>query len=246
MITQILKHVRRLRNARRFRIPFVRRATFKLPTTLRLDDQTIEIVSPDEQGAKNDFLTCFIDDEYGLSELKLPVQTILDIGANIGFFSIAARSYFPAARIHAYEPNPRILTFTLRNANAAQFNLFAEAVGGVSGYVSLDDAGDSNQARTKPSFGPACGIPQVPLATSVQRLGGQVDLAKIDCEGAEWDLFADRNAWVGIDRVHMEYHLWGKHTFAEVETSLREVGFEIYHHSSSGEWGIVWSQKIRR
>ena len=60
---------------------------------------------PDEVGVVNDFLSIFLDDDYRLDRVKWPVGTVLDIGANLGFFSIAARNAFPEATIHAYEPN---------------------------------------------------------------------------------------------------------------------------------------------
>lgn len=245
MIKQIVQHIRRISKARRFGVPFTRRASFKLPASIRLRGQSVPISSPTEHGATNDFLTCFIEDDYGLSAVGFPVQTIADIGANIGFFSMAARAYYPGAKIHAYEPNPRVLEHSLKNAATAEFNLFAEAVGATAGYVAIDDSGDSNQARTIPGAGSRSQIPQVSLSTVVERLGGRIDLAKIDCEGAEWELFSDSPAWAGIKNIRMEYHLWGKHVFTDVEQSLRRNGFEIHHHKPAGEWGIVWARNTK-
>ena len=74
---------------------------------------------------------------------------VLDIGANIGFFAIAARGYFPEALIHAYEPNPRIIPYLDQQSRIANFKYFPEAVGSVDGRVNLLDSGDSNQARTQ-------------------------------------------------------------------------------------------------
>jgi FkbM family methyltransferase len=245
MIKQILPHLRRLSKARRFGVPFVRRALFRLPTAVRLRGQSVRIASPTEHGATNDFLACFIDDEYGLGKIDFQVQTIADIGANIGFFSMAARSYFPTATIHAYEPNPRVLPYSSKNAASAQFTLFAEAVGATPGFVSIEDLGDSNQARTISAADSGSRVPQVSLSTVVERLGGRVDLAKIDCEGAEWELFIDSAAWAGIKHIRMEYHLWGKHTFTEVQQSLHRIGFEIDRHKPSGEWGTIWGHNVK-
>lgn len=245
MITRLVQHFHRLTRARRFGVPFTRRASFRLPPRIQLGDQSVPVSSPAEDGAARDFLTCFIDDEYGLSEIDFPVQTITDIGSNIGFFSMAARSYYPAATIHSYEPNPRLLPYSSENASVAHFTLFPEAVGAEPGYVSIDDSSDSNQARTISASDASVRIPRVSLSTVVERLGGRIDFAKIDCEGAEWDLFTDRAAWKCIRHVRMEYHLWGKHVFADVEQSLREIGFEIYRHRPSGEWGTVWARNIK-
>lgn len=245
MIRKFIYHVQRLTRARRFGVPFVRRGSFRIPEYVRLNGQTVPVASPLEQGAKNDFLTCFIDDEYGLAKIKFPVRTIADLGANIGFFSMAARSYFPTSTIHAYEPNPRVLSYSSKNAAVAQFTLFAEAIGPSTGVVSIEDSGDLNQARTVAARNSSVKIPQVPLSVVVERLGGRVDLVKIDCEGAEWELFPDTAAWRSIRHMRLEYHLWNKHTFAEVDQALQRIGFEIHHHRSSGEWGTVWARNVK-
>ena len=56
-------------------------------------------------GTLNDFLSIFLDDDYYLERQNKEVSSVLDIGANLGFFSIAARNAFPNATIHSYEPN---------------------------------------------------------------------------------------------------------------------------------------------
>jgi FkbM family methyltransferase len=242
MFRKFLQHLRRVANARRFGIAFTRRASFVLPTTIQLGGKSIPVSSPAEHGAAIDFLTCFIEDEYGLRDVGMPVQTIADIGANIGFFSMAAKSYFPGATIHAYEPNPRILPHCFENAAAAQFQVFGEAVGAQAGFVSIEDSGDSNQARTVSSKESGSRVSQVSLGTVVERLGGTVDLAKVDCEGAEWELFEDAGPWAHIAQLRMEYHLWGRHTFADVDQALRKIGFTILYHRPAGEWGTVWAR----
>src|SRR5690349_15571541 len=105
MFKKVLQHLHWISRGRRFGVSFLRRATFTLPISVRLGGKVIPVSFPSESGAVNDFFTCFIEDEYGLSEIGHPVHTIADIGANIGFFSMTARSYFPDAIIHAYEPN---------------------------------------------------------------------------------------------------------------------------------------------
>ncbi|MGC2165616.1 MAG: FkbM family methyltransferase [Gallionella sp.] len=244
MIKKIVKHLHRISRARRFNVEFVRRASFKTPATIRVNGKAVPLAFPNEEGAMIDFLTCFIDDEYGLSKVQFPVDTVLDIGANIGFFSMAARSYFSNAKIHCYEPNPRALQYLTKNAETVKFDLYKEAVGSKAGFVTVDDSGDSNQVKTRPAGESGMRIPMASLATAVERLGGRVDIAKIDCEGAEWDMFTDPAAWTGIQNLRMEYHLWGRHTFGEVQGAMSMIGFDIDHHSPSGEWGTIWAHKV--
>ena len=207
----LFQHLSRIKNARRFSVPFTRRASFKVPGKITICGQVVPVKAPNERGIRNDFLTCFINDDYGLSALNQPIQSVIDLGANVGFFSMATRSYFPNAKIQSYEPNPRIKEYLLENAISTNFQPFFEAVGSADSFVLIDDSGDSNQARTVAveanSISNSLNIQKTALSTVVERIGGQVDLAKIDCEGGEWDLFNDLATFQKIKHVRMEYHL---------------------------------------
>ncbi|MDQ6808379.1 MAG: FkbM family methyltransferase [Verrucomicrobiota bacterium] len=242
MIRRIFRHLHRMANARRLGVPFLRHKNFRMPAKVRLGGRTMTLAYPDEHGVRMDFMVCLIDDEYGLQQIERPVATIADIGANIGFFSLAARARFPDATIHSYEPNSRIIPFVSVNAERAAFQLYPEAVGAAEGWVAMEDSGDSNQARTTATANRSSAVRQVALATVVERLGGRIDLAKIDCEGAEWEMFNDDESWRQIADVRMEYHLWGRHVFADVEQKLNALGFDIYFHNPAGEWGTVWAR----
>jgi hypothetical protein len=70
-------------------------------------------------------------------------------------------------------------------------------------------------------------VPSVPLALAVERLGGRVDLAKFDCEGAEWELFADEKPWQHIGAVAMEFHLADEMPRDAGTRALSTLGFTI-------------------
>lgn len=238
-IQLITAHLRRIRNSKKFGIPFQRRSTFTIPKTIHTAGFDFVVSFPPESGAATDFLTCFVEDEYGLRHAPAGTKTIVDIGANVGFFSMASRLWFPDAMIHAYEPNPRILKYTESNCTQANVHLFCEAVGSSAGYVNILDEGDSNQATTVRSESDQ-GVPLVPLSQVVERMGGRIDLAKIDCEGAEWDLFQDPAQWRNIRHVRMEYHLWERHTYQELVEVLGRLRYRVVRHVPAGQWGIVW------
>jgi FkbM family methyltransferase len=170
------------------------------------------------------------------------VRTILDVGANLGFFSMAARSHYPQATIHAYEPNPRILPFLKANTSELGINIYPEAVGGLNGRVSMDDWGDSNLART---VGDRDGsVSQVSLSIAIERLGGTVDLLKLDCEGAEWGMFAIAEPWPQIQNIRMEYHLFHGETTQDVETNIERLGFKVIHWQRDLGFGTVWATRL--
>jgi FkbM family methyltransferase len=240
-LSRIVRQVDCCRNGLRFGFVFVRARSFKIPQKIRVAGKSVPLRLPPEHGALVDFFVCFLRNEYGLQKRMSDVQTILDIGANLGFFSIAARSHYPRAIIHAYEPNPRVLPFLEANTSELGIAVYPEAVGGQSGRVSMDDSGDSNLARTVVNSDGS--VPQVSLATAIERLGGTVDMLKLDCEGAEWEMFGIAEPWQHIRNVRMEYHLFKGETVQDVERNLNGLGFEVIHWKPDLGFGTVWASR---
>jgi FkbM family methyltransferase len=227
-------------NGLRFGFLFVRARWFRMPRAIRVAGKNLPLHYPEETGVQNDFFACVIRNEYGLRHQLGEVRTILDIGANIGFFSVAARGRYPHATIHAYEPNPRVISILESNTAPLGIEIHAEAVGARDGRTTILDVGDSNQARTVTSE--TGEIPQVSLETAIDRLGGTVDLLKLDCEGAEWDLFRATDAWKRVRNVRMEYHLFRGETIAQVEQTLNGLGFDVMRLQPGPGFGMAWAK----
>jgi FkbM family methyltransferase len=229
------------RNARRFGIRFRRRATFFPPSELLVNGRPVHLRFPLEEGVKWDFLTVFLEDAYGLASCSNPICAILDIGGNVGFFSVAAKHYFPRAVVHTYEPNPAAFEYAATQSRQCNFTLFAEAVGGHSGPVSLDFCAglDSNLCRTKED--PNGSVCKIGLDEAIARMGGAVDLLKLDCEGAEWEMFAEAHCWKAIRELRMEYHLFNGKSHADLVQALGAIGFQIHLHRFDGKshYGLV-------
>lgn len=243
VITSLARQAESFVNGIRFGFIFLRARWFKMPTKIKVAGKQISLHYPPEAGVPNDFFTCVIRNDYGLRHRLPEVRTILDIGANVGFFSIAARARYPRAIIHAYEPNPRVLPFLRTNASGLGIEVYPEAVGAQSGFADIVDFGESNQARTR-----VADNGEIPLASfdaAVQRLGGSVDLLKLDCEGAEWDLFQLAGAWKHIRNVRMEYHLFRGETVMQVEQALHELGFKVIHLRHEQSFGMLWAASSR-
>lgn len=163
--TNLVGHFHRVRRARRFGIPFTRRAKFRLPAGIRIEDRIVELDLLDEVGTGNDFLGIFLDDMYRLEILKDvvgPVRNIVDVGANQGLFTVCARACFGHSVIHAYEPNPALRGILSANAGRVGATVFSEAVGADAGRVRLDPRGDSNLMRV--ATDPEGDIPVTPFA----------------------------------------------------------------------------------
>lgn len=136
-------------------------------------------------------------DEYAIPR---GARTIVDLGANIGCFAVLAARTVPSSRIFCVEPFPQ--TFDRLRANVAANGLVDRvrtaccAVGANPGTARFDartsvpghqrhfaDIGGKNIADT--------------VEVEVRTLGGvleeagfnEVDLLKVDIEGAEYELF---------------------------------------------------------
>jgi FkbM family methyltransferase len=230
-------------NARRLGVSFLRNSTFVMPNSIKVNTVTVPLSFPNEGGARGAFLECLIWNEYGLRRQVGAVRTVVDIGANLGFFAIAARSSYPDAVIHAYEPNPRTVPHLAANVSALDITIFPEAIGSTAGKVQILDQADSILATTSTSSDGTIG--QVPLSIVLARVGGSIDLLKMDCEGAEWECFKSTECWKEVKELRMEYHLGSLHTFDEVTDTLRRLGFRIIlHRPAAATWGIVWATQM--
>ena len=129
----------------------------------------------------------------------LKPKIILDIGSNIGASIIYFHRQFPDANIFGFEPHPNT------------FGILKENVGRLRGVTIFNyGLGATRQRITAPAdaihFGGFStvgrfryrGYPIIPVECEIRRLDdllseigiGQVDLIKIDCEGAEADIFS--------------------------------------------------------
>jgi FkbM family methyltransferase len=196
------------------------------------------------------------------------IKTIVDVGANVGYSIIYWASHFPEARIEAFEPHPahldRLRRSVALNCLDDRVTIYAQAVGTASGMAQLADAGVASAVVAEGRTSAATGNRAVPIEVVdfFEVLGStRIDLLKLDCEGAEFDLLMDpRFARLDVRNLVMEWHETPAHPMAELELSerLRKLGWklELRPESVSGpvdgtdllRVGILWafSPSIRR
>lgn len=238
---------RRRYAARHLAVPFGRAGSFALPEAIRLEGSEVPLLLPAEHGVKIAFIELLLDDCYQLRRLARRgerITRIIDVGANVGLFGLAARIAFPEATIHAYEPNnalERYLSHQCRNARVA---CFFEAVGREPGRVCLD-VNEAESVHTTSRQDLAGTIPQIAFRTAVTRIGGSVDLLKMDCEGAEWEMLEDPASWRSVRYVSMEYHLRPGLGHDAVGKALGRCGFRVLDQSRADTYGLVFARNER-
>jgi len=178
MQKSILKLVRRSLAAARLGFAFYGTSQTTFPKTVRLRGQRTPLSVPQDGGYLYDLINVWLDDEYGMHSIDFPPRTVLDIGANVGLFSLWAAHNFPGATIHAYEPNPKVHPHLSANLRGTSVKLFSTGLGAKRGRAEVLDHGQSRLASTTPN--PEGVIEIEPIMDALDRLGGGVDLMKID------------------------------------------------------------------
>jgi FkbM family methyltransferase len=233
-------------NCARFRVPFLLPRWFTMPSRIRVGERTIKLQFLNEEGVGADFITCVLRNTYGLGHELADIRAVVDVGASFGFFSLAARAHYPHAAIHAYEPNPRILPLLQANTSDLGVTVHAEAVGARDGSVTLIDDGPSNQARVGilQNGVPSYDVRQVSLETVLMQAGGRIDLLKLDCEGAEWEILQPGACWKSVRNVRLEYHLFHGETADQAQRALVALGFRLLHFQEYSEaGGVIWATR---
>jgi FkbM family methyltransferase len=126
-------------------------------------------------------------------------KIILDIGSNIGASIIYFHRQFPDAKIFGFEPHPD--TFRILKENVGRLRgitIFNYGLGATHQRIAVRaDEVNFGAFDTRGRFKDR-GYPAAPVECEIRRLDdvlgeigiAQVDLIKIDCEGAEADVFS--------------------------------------------------------
>jgi len=224
---------------------YLRNKDFAIPSSLRINGhkKAVKFIDRSSSAFLYEFTEICLHDCYRLGALKAQldkVNVVVDIGANQGLFTIAARKHFAKAAITCYEPNQALAPVLGANAAALDARVYYEAVVKEDCKVSLSFGETDLHTVAKPDqTGDTTGVA---FQKIVERAGGSIDILKMDCEGGEWDILEDSASWTNIRSVTMEYHLWARpgSSIAEVKQSLNKLGFRIISHSPlNKEFGLL-------
>lgn len=168
-----------------------------------------------------------------------PGATVIDIGANIGCFTVlAARN---AARVIACEPHPDNFAMLQQNIalnRVTNVELLPYAISDKAGKASLYVPDDSTLVG-RYSLYPRRGKHSLEVATTtleelVHSKGlTKIDLVKIDCEGAEYKILynASKDLLSRIQQMIVECHRFPNApslSRSNLESHLCNSGFRVY------------------
>lgn len=160
---------------------------------------------------------------------------ILDCGANIGFSVLNYKRQFPQARIVAFEPDPEFAPVLRRNLeqNGAGDVEVVEAAAWTSAGEGRWRSEGIDGSRLAPD-----GSTVVRTVDLADYLSDEVDLLKLDIEGAEYAVvehLADRLGRVKNLSIECHVDQTRIEPFAKILTVLRRAGF-LLGLNSSGPW----------
>ena len=176
--------------------PCIIRKDLPFPCTIRLGTEDLSMY---HQVIRNR--------EYACSTTQ-PIQTIVDLGANVGFSVIHFAEHFPDAKIIAVEPDAD--NFALLKSNTQYYNNITcvqAAIWHTTETLHLTDLGSCGHRvdLDNASGVPVPGITMESLIDTYQI--NKIDLLKIDIEGAEKELFEHSQGWLDrVDSIVIELH----------------------------------------
>jgi FkbM family methyltransferase len=199
---------------------------------LRLEGASHELVLTDPSEFQL-LASFFLDREYE-QPLSRPPKVIVDAGSNIGLSVLFFRSHYPDSRVYAIEPDPETfdrLTLNLERLSgveAAQLAL-SDQVGRARFFRS------TSESWTSSLFPVGRVLEEVTVDTvtldeflSAHRLS-EVDLLKLDIEGAEYRVLRSSRRLASIRHIVAELHFaLGGYS----ERMLREVLADFDLHLS--------------
>ncbi len=179
-----------------------------------------------------------------LSRLGRPPR-IADLGANVGFFTMAMRRRYPGTMVLAIEADPgnaELFSRTIAaNDLGEEIELIEAAASNRTGTVEFA-AGNFFESRVaEPGSSDTI---EVPLVDALPLLDGR-DLLKIDIEGSEWAILFDQR-FPRLDAVALalEWHTAGcprPDARVAAEEALKAAGFEVRHDHSEPDCGTLWA-----
>jgi FkbM family methyltransferase len=176
-------------------------------------------------------------------------SVVVDIGANIGDFSIEVAARCPHGRILAVEPVADLADMIELNKllnGLTKIEVVRVALGGSETEVEINLAGNASSLYWKKG----AQVQKAHQTTLAHLMDAQhikrIDLLKMDCEGAEWDILPNcAELFPRIEQICMEFHPAKDWTGEKLAAYLRKADYQV--EFTQGEWnGTLWAARASK
>lgn len=119
---------------------------------------------------------------------------IVDVGANIGSFTVWMHATVGVSEAFCFEPVPdtrRLLAYNLSVNKCEGAKVMAAAMGGSARTISIalnEENPGASSIYDVPPPGKATEVPVLAFEDWAKSIPGNFDVLKLDCEGAEWEI----------------------------------------------------------
>jgi FkbM family methyltransferase len=195
----------------------------------------------------------FVHKVYNPKYMALvPNATVVDIGANVGIFSLYATMKH-AEKIYAIEPlleNIHKIEENFKLNKMAKPEIIRCAVAKRSGVNRLyladfDSHGLLFNHNHKKTYTKYTRVPVDTLTGLIQKRGiNHIDFLKIDCEGSEGEIVCSTPPyiWSKIDKVAVEYHNEvSKYNGLDINNRLKKMGYQTRVKSIDPYLGYIYA-----
>jgi FkbM family methyltransferase len=199
----------------------------------------------------------FIKDDYGTIA---PDSIVVDIGANIGVFALYAAHTAPGSRVYAYEPMPKTFAVLQKNITDNQFTeritsypLGVAATVGTRDFYLTDGSPFNSLYEQSRSTGHTVTITTTTLSAILEdNQLEKIDLLKIDCEGAEFEILyaTPPHIFAKITEIRLEYHdqdhtTHPSYNHRDIKAFLLTQGYTLtLERHDAGQCGHQWYRRI--
>lgn len=149
-----------------------------------------------------------LEDEYRPAD-SIPARTIVDLGASVGLATLRLLASHPEATVVAVEADPVLIPRLRANVAGLPVTVVHAAVAASSGerqFFRSDIDSWGNSLDNTSGAQSAVAVPAISLGDLLDRHRvEEVDLLKLDVEGAEWEIFEaplDRRVAAIVGEVH--------------------------------------------
>ncbi|MGH2550437.1 MAG: FkbM family methyltransferase, partial [Thermomicrobiales bacterium] len=177
-------------------------------------------------------------------------ESVIDLGANIGLFTIWAARTFPHSRVIAIEPDPDNAALLRRNLALNGIEHRVDVMEVAAGAKADTISFITGRAELSRQVFPGDHVEgtQETLVIDILPLLAASEIVKIDIEGAEWPILRDvRFPTCSPQLLMMEWHYRGSEASdpgIEARSLLQDAGFEVLSESrDSDRCGFVSAGK---
>ncbi len=190
----------------------------------------------------------FVNEQYKL-EVNESINTIVDLGSNVGTSIIYFLAKYPAARIYGVEPVKycfELLTKTV--GHYSNVTLEKKAAGGEDGKtvpIYIHPTGHSGSSNFFIEGGEKEEVPTISMDALVQKYGlTSIDILKVDIEGIEYEVFKNFKNLSLVKYILVEVHPFLSGHSVEEFLALCS-GFEVIEIEKNAYTSKVCMVKLR-